>query len=344
MRSRWQPGQTRRQTLAGHPLVRHGLPVVCGILLLIGCPAIAEPAPAEQEPAPTEQKPAPTEQKPDPPSSPGADATVPPAPAAPEGATASAAGPAPAAPAVADLAAEARAATELARGRRAGEVVKLRVGEREVLALWRPRTSAPARGSVVLLHGERSTVDDPAIVGALRQDLPTHGFASLALMLPVPAGGAAPAGSAAWQPDVAARLSAAVAWLEERNAPVRALVGHGAGAAFVKRILEEPGAQPEGLEAVVLIDSEAGMRESEAVWSGPLALPVLDIVGNGAGTEALLRSEERRSSAMRTGGAEYRSVRIPGVINDWYPARGRLVAAVRGFLLRFTTPEVLVAP
>ncbi len=330
--------------------MRHGLPVVCGILLLSGSPVIAEPAPAEQAPAPAEQAPAPAEQAPapaeqapDPSSSPGVDATVPSVPAAPEGVTASAAGPAHAAAAVADLAAEARAATELARGRRAGEVVKLRVGETEVLALWRPRSSALARGSVVLLHGQSSTVDDPAIVGALRQDLPIHGLASLALMLPVPAGGAASAASAAWQPDVAARLGAAVAWLEERNAPVRALVGHGAGAAFVKRILEEPEAQPEGLEAVVLIDSEAGLQEVEAVWSGPLALPVLDIVGGGAGIEALLRSEERRASALRAGGAEYRSVRIPGVINDWYPARGRLVAAVRGFLLRFITPEVPIA-
>jgi hypothetical protein len=319
-------------TLSGHPDIRHGVAAALAVLLLFMVPpasAQAPPAPAappapDASPAP---EPAVTDTAPVP--EPAAD----PVPVAvPEAASG---GEPDAAEATPDATAERRAAHELARGRGQGEVVQLRVGEAEVLALWRPREALPDRGSVVLLHAGNGSLDDPAVIGPLRRDLPGHGFATLALMLPVPAEGAAPAGHASWQASVEARLGAAIRWLGERNAPVRALVGHGAGAAFIKRLLTRPEALPESLRAVVLIDLGPGLGAEEAEWAAPLALPLLDLVGGGEEFGAERLADARRASALRQGAARYRSVHIVGVHGDWRPARGRLLAAVRGFLLRY---------
>jgi len=75
---------------------------------------------------------------------------------------------------------------------------------------------------------------------------------------------------------------------------------------------------------------------AQAGVPGPVA--VLDLLPGRADAEVRRQAAQRRTSARRLGGAEYRSVTLAEVGGDWYPARERLVAAVRGFLLRHTEP------
>jgi hypothetical protein len=359
MRPLEAPGLNERETLAGRHLLRHGVPVLL-LLASLGTARIgwaqdaggapgtapATPDPTSAAPAlqPTAPPPAPDAAAAQPPQSPTdaaapAQAAQPPATAAPQANPT--APPAPidgaARTAEADRDTEERAARELARARRSGEVVQLEVDGEQVLALWRPSEAGERRGGVVLLHAVPGSLDEPAVTGPLRRGLPASGFATLSVALPVPAQGAAAIGSAPWQEPVRLRLAAAFAWMVANDGPVHALVAHGSSAAHVKRLVEAATGRPEGLEAVVLIDAGPGLAAGETLWTRALPLPVLDLVPERATESVRLLANQRRNSARRAGGAEYRLVAMAGVAERWFPARDRLLAAVRGFLLRHVT-------
>jgi len=65
-------------------------------------------------------------------------------------------------------------------------LVKLTAAGESFNALWQPDASGNALGAVLLFHGEGQNIDWPQTVGALRENLSLHGWATLSISLPDP--------------------------------------------------------------------------------------------------------------------------------------------------------------
>lgn len=170
----------------------------------------------------------------------------------------------------------------------------LQAADESFLALWLPANAPQAHGVVILLGGDGESPDWPASLGPLRRKLPDAGWHSLALGLPDPPHGQAPArrtdqpadavavaaaddGAASPLPvaalseemagdtppaDPAARhaqriqqrLAAALQLARQQQAPRIVLLGHGSGAYWSARYLSE--AQPADVQNLLLVAVE----------------------------------------------------------------------------------------
>lgn len=64
------------------------------------------------------------------------------------------------------------------------EVLSLKAGSDEFVALWRPANVAEPKGAIILVPGDGETADWPRGIGPLRRGLPDHGWHTLSLTLP----------------------------------------------------------------------------------------------------------------------------------------------------------------
>ncbi len=126
-----------------------------------------------------------------------------------------------------------------------GEVLELDANGEPFPALFRAEERGTLLGAVILLHDAGAHADWPGVIGPLRRQLPTLGWATLSLQLPVAP--IAKAGDLEADARATARLleaarpriAAAVAELNARGIQRIALIGHGSGALAAADYLAE---------------------------------------------------------------------------------------------------------
>ena len=201
-------------------------------------------------------------------------------------------------------------------------------------ALHRASTAETRQGGVILLHDLGGTPDSPHVIRPLRTGLPTAGWETLAIQLPLAADGDAP-NDPAMQQATDARIEAAARWLKGRKLDYIVLLGHGAGAGAALRHLA--GRTTSAVRAVALLN--LSVAEADRA-SGPLAalrrltLPVLDLYGSRAPREVIDTLQERRMAARDSGNGDYVFRRISGADRDFRGLDASMLAAVRGWLRR----------
>ena len=114
-----------------------------------------------------------------------------------------------------DYAREARWASEVTPGLVVGDAAYIaQKSGHKFLAVY-TETKNP-RAAVIVVHG-LGIHPDWALIGALRSDLPEHGYTTLSVQMPVLAADAKGEDYPALFPDAAERLTAAVAWLKAKG-------------------------------------------------------------------------------------------------------------------------------
>jgi hypothetical protein len=238
----------------------------------------------------------------------------------------------------ADLVREARIASQIEDAILDGEPVWLQAGEVRFLAIYTPASTPQTRGAAVILHGSDAHPDWPDVVFPLRTRLPEHGWATLSIQLPVTHPDA-PAGS--WQanlPLAAPRISAAAAWLRERQSPYQVLIGHSLGARMGAEYLGGlHGAPDPALRAFVAVGLTANPAETDQgvlLALSRIKVPMLDLYGE-RDFGGVTHSAEARQRAARKGDTpDFTQVRAPGADHFFRGVEGLLVSRVRAWLAK----------
>lgn len=219
------------------------------------------------------------------------------------------------------------------------DAVELEAGGAKVLALYRPESRGTAAGGVILLHDLGGHADWPGVIGPLRRALPGHGWATLAVQLPVPAGpGDDPAALLA---QGAERLKAALAFLKDKGIARVVVAGHGAGGRIALPFAAE---RPAALGGLILIGMDDTGLADPAPLLEKIAVPIYDIYGSADSPEVRTAARQRaeigqRLERQRGGGAtgagqrpRYRTFALTGADHFFSHQADTLLRRVYGWL------------
>lgn len=248
-----------------------------------------------------------------------------------------------------------------------GQVQWLEAGGERFLGIYTKDTTGTPLGGAIILPGLAVPPDRQDVIFPLRQELPDHGWSTLAIALPTPAKGA----DGLWQlePYFTAsrnRIQAAIAYLQQQGITTVVLIGHGLGAAAATLGLS--GTDPLKIAAFAAIslgvppDSSPNPYNPELLES--IHVPMLDIYGSGdmdevtktaaarvaaarRGQLAMLRTQQpepsKDSATALNGNTTYRQLELMGADHLFRGAEPMLLKRVEGWLKKHAAVPVLPA-
>ena len=156
------------------------------------------------------------------------------------------------------------------------ETVWLNAEGRRFAAMMRDSSARQTLGGVALLHGIEESPDAPNLIQALRKALPVRGWTSLSLVAPVREAGADIDAYLGLMAESVGRLTAGVAYLNDKQTVPIAVVGHRSGAlAVVRYLAQHPDAKAA---AAVLVDLPVVAAAEMETEMPRIRTPMLDIV------------------------------------------------------------------
>jgi pimeloyl-ACP methyl ester carboxylesterase len=182
-----------------------------------------------------------------------------------------------------------------------------------------------ARAAVIVVHG-LGVHPDWALIGALRSQLPDHGYTTLSVQMPVLAANATREEYFALFPDAAERLAAAVAFLKARGYSKIALASHSIGASMSDQFLAATPAH--GVAAWIAI----GIFPTDFSAPGKLGLPILDIYGERDFPQVLKNADARAAVLSKLKGSA--QIEVPGADHFFAGSEPALITRIRQFLER----------
>ncbi len=221
----------------------------------------------------------------------------------------------------ADYAREQRWADEITPGIIIGDPVYLTANKRKFLSIYTP--AEEAKGAAIVVHG-LGVHPDWTLINVLRTRLPDEGYSTLSVQMPVLDAQAKGDQYAPTFDEAAARIAAAVAYLQKQGYKNIAIVSHSLGARMADRYFVRNPRTPVSAWAVI------GMG---APFEAPskIKVPVLDLYGEQDLPQVLANLKPRWSKAVKLRPAG-RQEMVPGANHFFEGHDDELVSAVVGFL------------
>ena len=227
-----------------------------------------------------------------------------------------------------DLEKEKRWADQIVDALIDGEAELLKAGDTEFLAIF-TEAEDPGSNAALVLHGMGAHPDWPQVVYPLRTGLPANGWSTLSLQMPVLPNEAQHNEYAPLFEEVAPRIEAGIAYLEEKGADRIVIVAHSLGTAMASYYLS---GDPEGVAGLVGIGMPGGAEDPrmDNLASLPkVRVPVLDVYGQND-SDGVFRTSAARMEAA-SGNPDYSQVQVPnadhffdgqdevllGIVVDW---------------------------
>ncbi len=235
----------------------------------------------------------------------------------------------------ADLEREKRIATELAGAPLVGEGVTLKAGSDELFAIHM-EAEGDLRGGAILLHGRGAYPDTPTVIGPLRTYLSQHGWETIAIQMPLAAAGSGGAEYEPFIPEAAARISAAVEFLRQREISKIVIIGHSLGARMAAHYLaaEKPAKEIIAWVAVGIMLEPEGSESKTSEALSKIKLPTLDIYGS-RDLGAIRNSAKQRTAAARKAeNNSYRQTVVSGATHSFAGLEEALASQVGAWMAK----------
>ena len=228
-----------------------------------------------------------------------------------------------------DLEKEARWRAQIVDSLMDGEVVDLKVGEHEVLALYTPADDAEGRAAIVV-HGIGVHPDWPQVVYPLRTRLPTAGWSTLSVQMPILPNEAESEAYAPLFDEVAPRLDAAIAYLKDQGYSDIVIIAHSLGASMASHYLAQHPEAVSGFVAIGLSGGAADPRMNSLETLKGVKVPTLDLYGQND-LEAVVTTHAERAAAA-AGNPGYSQAQVPGADHFFDGEEDGLVETVEAWL------------
>lgn len=201
-----------------------------------------------------------------------------------------------------------------------GDAIYLEAQGHKFLALY--TEAEQPKGAVILVHGI-GVHPDWGLIGVLRSQLPDARYATLSLQMPVLAAAAKPDAYPPTFPEAAARIAAAIAYLQSKGYKHIALVSHSLGSRMADYYLAHHADTPA--QAWVAIGMGAPFTSTSRI-----RIPVLDLYGANDLAPVKASAAARAKAIKRL--PHSRQVRVAGSDHFFNGHDAELVKTVSGFL------------
>lgn len=234
-----------------------------------------------------------------------------------------------------DLVRELRITEEIEESILVGEAIRLQAGDIEFLAIYSEAETANTKGAVILLHSRGAHPNWVDVIQPLRSELPSSGWETLSLQMPV---AAAEAPDWIWLeliPEAFPRIKAGIEFLMQRKRRKIALLGHSFGARMGAEFLAT--VKPQEIGSFVAIGLPANRKEQDSGTLGALKkinIPLLDIYGSQDISQVLESARARAAAALQAKNSNYRQIEVAGADHFFNGLDDLLVAQVRAWLER----------
>lgn len=180
-----------------------------------------------------------------------------------------------------DMAREQRLADEITEAILDGEAVYLKADEHKFLSIYTAAEVKPERGAAIILHGRGMHPDWGQVTGPLRVELPTRGWSTLALQMPVLDKEASYYDYESIFPEAIPRLEAAIRFLRSQGSSQIVLIAHSCGVHMSMAWIKQQGTHD--IDAYIGIgmgatDYQQPMREPFPY--SKIQTPLLNVIGS----------------------------------------------------------------
>ncbi|MCP3871481.1 MAG: alpha/beta fold hydrolase [Gammaproteobacteria bacterium] len=237
-----------------------------------------------------------------------------------------------------DLIREQRIAEQIEEAILVGDPVELEAGKVRFLAIHTEAETERPIGGVIILHGRGAHPDWVEVVQPLRSELPSAGWETLSLQMPVASSDAPEGAYEALIPEAYPRIAAGQKFLAARGITNVLLLGHSLGARMATQYLASEGA--EGISALVVVGLSVqggkGSKVQESIQI--IRLPTLDIYGSQDLDDVRTTAGLRASAARRAKNRNYVQMEVLGADHFFNGLADDLVARVRSWIYPFARP------
>ena len=175
-----------------------------------------------------------------------------------------------------------------------------------------------AKGGVIVMHDEGQHPDWPDVISPLRRGLPAHGYATLALQMPILPRGAPIGGYGRALDEAPARIRAGIKFLRAQGVTRIVLLGHGMGATMGSAYLART--KNSSVQGFVGLAMDAPVTLSEIYKLDPrlhaptmlaqIRVPVLDLYGSLDRATVVDAAPKRAAAARKAGNTNYTQIKI----------------------------------
>jgi len=236
-----------------------------------------------------------------------------------------------------DTAKEKRWADQLVDSIIVGDAVWLQAGATKFLGIYTENELENANGAVILLHGSGVHPNWPDIIQPLRSELPSHGWTTLSIQMPILANDAKHSEYAPLIKEVPARLNAAIDYLNGKFYQNIIIVAHSLGTTMANSYLANSPKPVRAYVAIGMDGSNSGPDElNNFKYLERIDLPLLDIYGS-QDLRSILDTVKQRQQALRHAGNEnYRQVSVLGADHFFNGLDADLIRHIKGWLSNHT--------
>jgi len=232
-----------------------------------------------------------------------------------------------------DLAKEKRWADQIVDELIDGEALWLKADSEEFLSIYTPAEGS-AKGSVILMHGIGVHPNWPQVIYPLRVQLAERGWNTLSLQMPILPNEAKAEEYLPLLDEVAPRIDAGVATLQDQGVTDLFLIGHSFGTGMARHYLvatERP--KIKGLVAIGMSVNREHPQLNSLEALTKISIPILDLYGE-SDLDEVLNSAADRKQAGQSANPAYSQIVVPGADHFFDGYEEILVDTVEKWLLQ----------
>ena len=238
-----------------------------------------------------------------------------------------------------DLAREQRLGEQIVDAILEGDPVSLSAGGHEFLGIFTQAETTPAQGGAIILHGRGTHPDWPQVAGPLRTALPTHGWATLSLQMPVLEKDASYYEYLPIFPEAIPRIEAGIRYLQDQGIKRIALIAHSCGVHMSMAWLEQQGDS----ELAAYIGIGMGATDYKQPMRKPfplegLRVPFLNIYGS-EDYPAVQRLAEQLESTLDERNNLSAQIQVPDADHYFDGHEDQLIEVIADWLDTLVVPD-----
>lgn len=230
-----------------------------------------------------------------------------------------------------------------------GESMELTAGDDKFPAIYVEDQTGRVLGGMVLLHDRGGNPNWPGVIRPLRQQLPEYGWATLSIdinpvQVPTETAAAEHMPPLLELDKLGPRISAAIAYLKEKEIEKIVVLGFGTGAAQMAEYYANND-EPEEVKGLIMVNAMFSDPKASVDVLQKLAeksAPVLDVCGTAVYKDVLAASERRELLGRHHKDMKYKHYAILGAPQEMSYYEDILIKRVRVWLRRTVIQGVAV--
>jgi len=236
-----------------------------------------------------------------------------------------------------DLAKEKRWADQIVDSLLTGEAVWLEDGKTKFLGLFTESETVKAKtqGAMIIVHGIGVHPNWPDVVLPIRSALPSHGWATLSVQMPILTNDKDAIDYVPLLKEVNGRFNAAVKFLKGKNIQNIVIVAHSLGTTMSNQYLTDNPDSAVRAYIAISMSNNPKIKELNNVTklSEIKTIPVLDIYGS-QDLDEVLQFAKHRSIAGKKTNSRYTQKMIRGAGHFYQSKNEQLIKVIRLWLLK----------